>query len=124
MLKDKPCAANIAVTDIKRARTFYEDTLGLELEREVMGGVLVFKSGASSLIVYPSEFAATNKATSASWSVGEELEAIVAGLKAKGVTFEHYDNIGTLDGDIHVAGPMKMVWLKDPDGNTLHVNNG
>jgi len=124
MLKDKPCAANIAVTDIARARTFYESTLGLELEREVMGSVLVFKSGGTSLIVYPSEFAATNKATSASWSVGDDIEEIVANLKAKGVAFEHYEGIGTLDGDIHVAGPMKMVWLKDPDGNILHFNNG
>jgi hypothetical protein len=25
--------------------------------------------------------------------------------------------------DIHVAGAMKMVWFKDPDGNILHLNN-
>ena len=28
-----------------------------------------------------------------------------------------------LKGDIHVAGDMKMVWFKDPDGNILHLHN-
>jgi hypothetical protein len=43
-------------------------------------------------------------------------------LKAKGITFEHYDMPGvTREGDIHVAGDMKVAWFKDPDGNILNI---
>ncbi len=38
------------------------------------------------------------------------------------MTFEHYDSMERR-GDIHVAGDFKAVWLKDPDGNLLHLNN-
>ena len=45
-------------------------------------------------------------------------------LRAKGVTFEHYDMPGLkLEGDIHVAGPTKVAWFKDPDGNILNIIN-
>jgi hypothetical protein len=43
-------------------------------------------------------------------------------LKAKGVTFEHYDMPGvTREGDIHVAGDKKVAWFKDPDDNILNI---
>ena len=39
--------------------------------------------------------------------------------------FEHYDMPGLkLDGDVHLAGKMKIAWFKDPDGNILNVVNG
>ena len=90
-----------------------------------MGGdVALFESGGTKIVVYKSEFAGTNKATSATWGVGEELEKIVEDLKAKSVTFEHYDMPGlTLKGDIHVADGFRAVWFKDADGNILHINN-
>jgi catechol 2,3-dioxygenase-like lactoylglutathione lyase family enzyme len=122
MLKDKSSSAIIAVSDIDRARKFYRDTLGLELRDDSMGDVLVFKTGDTSLVVYRSDFAGTNKANAAVWGVGNEIDRITADLKSKGVTFEHYDGMDR-QGDIHVAGSMKMVWFKDPDGNILHLNN-
>ncbi len=122
MLKDKSSSAIVAVSDIGRARAFYADTLGLELEDDSMGDVLVFRTGATSLIVYRSDFAGTNKANAVVWGVGDEIDAITATLKAKGVGFEHYEGM-KLKGDIHVSGDMKMVWFKDPDGNILHLNN-
>jgi hypothetical protein len=30
----------------------------------------------------------------------------------------------TREGDIHVAGNMKVAWFKDPDGNILNIING
>jgi hypothetical protein len=40
------------------------------------------------------------------------------------MTFEHYDTPGvTRDGDIHVAGDMKVAWFKDPDGNILNITS-
>ena len=125
MLKDISSNAIIAVSDLERARKFYRDTLGLELEHEMDGHVLTFRTGETSLHVYVSQMAGTNKANAVVWGVGDEIDDIVADLQKKGVVFEHYaDMEGTrLDGDIHVSGEMKTVWFKDPDGNILHLNN-
>jgi hypothetical protein len=39
--------------------------------------------------------------------------------------FEHYDMPGgRREGDVHIFGTFKAAWFKDPDGNTLHINNG
>ncbi|MEO8684390.1 MAG: VOC family protein [Devosia sp.] len=121
MLKDKDSAAIVAVTDMARARHFYESVLGLS---RLSGddNVMQFKTGATVLVVYKSDFAGTNQANAVVWGVGDEVEAITADLKAKGVTFEHYPGM-ELKGDIHHAGDFKMVWLKDPDGNILHYNS-
>lgn len=124
MLKDKSSSAIVAVIDIERARKFYRDTLGLQLLDDSMGNVLTFRTGDTALIVYKSEFAGTNKANAVVWGVGNEIESIAAVLKGKGVSFERYDDMGMeLKGDVYVAGPMKMVWFKDPDGNILHLNS-
>jgi len=123
MLKDHDSSAILAVRDLDRARTFYGDTLGLALEEEGGEGVLTYKTGATRLVVYVSEFAGSNRANAAVWGVGEEIDDIVAALEAKGVAFEHYPDIGRLDGNVHRDGAAKLVWLKDPDGNILHLNN-
>ncbi len=123
MLKDRSSSAIVAVSDIDRARKFYQNSLELDLVDDSMGEVLVFKTGDTSLVVYTSEQAGTNKANAAVWSVGDEIETIAEALKSKGVRFEHYPDIGTLQGDIHVDGKMKTVWFNDPDGNILHLNN-
>jgi len=116
----KDAAATIAVRDAKAARRFYESTLGLKMLDDSLPEALVFKSGSTRVLVYQSQFAGSNKATAATWGVGEEIEQIVQGLRAKGVTFEHYDMPGlTLKGDVHVGGNMKAAWFKDPDGNIL-----
>lgn len=125
MLKDHSSSAIIAVSDIARARAFYGDMLELMSDGDEMEGVLTYRTGATRLVVYQSDEAGTNRANAAVWGCGDEIDSIVAGLEAKGVVFEHYPDIGgtTLEGNIHVAGTMKMVWFKDPDGNILHLNN-
>lgn len=121
MLKDFDSAAILAVTDMARARHFYEHVLGLTLiQSDDM--VMEFKTGKTGLVVYKSDFAGTNKANAVVWGVGGEIEDIVANLRARGVSFEHYEGMD-LRGDIHIAGDFKMVWFKDPDGNILHLNS-
>jgi catechol 2,3-dioxygenase-like lactoylglutathione lyase family enzyme len=122
MLKDMNSAAIVAVTDIARARHFYEQTLGLRLIRGDEH-VLEFETGETSLVVYRSEFAGTNKANAVVWGVGEEIEQIVSDLQAKSVAFENYEGMDR-EGNIHRAGDFRMVWFKDPDGNILHLNSG
>jgi catechol 2,3-dioxygenase-like lactoylglutathione lyase family enzyme len=124
MLGNKDAVANVAVKNLDVAKKFYEGTLGLKQLHVEGGELIVYKSGSSQLNVYVSKFAGTNKATAVTWSLGDELEEEVRALKAKGVTFEHYDMPGMkIEGDIHVAGDMKVAWFKDPDGNILNLVN-
>ncbi len=125
MLRDKDAIATIAVKDAKVAAKFYGDTLGLEQVPTGEAGVLGYMTGKTSLLVYESQYAGTNKATAATWTIGDDLEQAVQRLKAKGVTFEHYDLPGTTrKGDIHGAGKTRAAWFKDPDGNILALISG
>ena len=124
MLKNHDSSAIVAVSDLDRARRFDGDPLGLELAEEGSEeGVLVYRTGGTKLVVYASEYAGTNRGNAVVWGVGQDIDAIVAALEAKGATFEHYQDIGRLEGNVHRAGEAKLVWLKDPDGNILHLNN-
>ena len=125
MLANQEAVATIGVRSTKKAKEFYEGVLGLKPEGPERPGVLTYKSGASRVFVYESEFAGTNKATSATWTFGTDFEGEVEALKKKGVRFEHYDlpNL-TRKGDLHVSGDMKAAWFKDPDGNILALVSG
>ena len=120
MLSDKNAVATVAVKNLESAKKFYEQTLGLTkvMENEE---ALTFKSGASTLFVYRSQYAGTNKATAVTW-VADDVEDLVKTLKGRGVSFEHYDfpNMSR-QGDLHVAGTMKAAWFKDPDGNIFSI---
>lgn len=125
MLKDHSSSAIIAVRDTGRARAFYADTLGLPEAPGSSDDLLMFRTGATTLVVYPSEFAGTNKANAVVWGLGDALEETVADLRNKGVTFERYDMDGAVFEDgVHRMGDFRAVWFKDPDGNILHINSG
>ncbi|QQQ19586.1 VOC family protein [Brevundimonas vitis] len=128
MLRDRNSSAIVAVTDIERARRFYGDMLGLEMAdggSAGMEGVLVFRTGATILTVYRSEFAGTNQANAVTFAMDGDLRAVVDELTAKGVVFERYDlpDMEWKDG-VHEAGEVKLAWFKDPDGNLLHLIEG
>jgi predicted enzyme related to lactoylglutathione lyase len=124
MLADKDAIATVAVKDLKAAKKFYGDTLGLKLTPVPEPEVLNYKSGNSTVLVYKSQFAGTNKATSVTWIV-DDVEGTVKDLRARGIAFEHYDFPGmTRKGDVHIAGKSKAAWFKDPEGNTLAVVSG
>ena len=114
----------LAVKNVEKARRFYEDTLGLTPEPNGMEDILHYRAGATSFVVYPSEYAGSNKATALTWAVGDRLDDEVAALKRKGVTFEHYDLPGTVRrGDVHESGSIRNAWFKDPDGNIHALSN-
>lgn len=125
MLNSKNALATIAVKSVATARRFYGDVLGLTVEDTPEQGVLSVRSGDTSILIYESAFAGTNKATAATWIVGTDLDTIVDTLKSRGATFEHYDFPDTTRrGDIHESGQVRVAWLKDPDGNILSLVNG
>lgn len=124
MLGDRDAVATVAVRNLETAKAFYGGTLGLTPTGTEDSEVVVYKTGNSTVMVYVSQYAGTNKATAVTWSVGDDLEPIVRDLKAKGVTFEHYDMPDvTREGDVHLAGDIKAAWFKDPDGNIISLLN-
>ena len=124
MLGKADATPMIAVKDLDRARAFYEDTLGLKTKDEMGGEVLTMESGDTTINVYRSEFAGTNKATALTFEV-DDAEKEVRELKDKGIFFEHYDMPGLIpQGDLYVAEGFKTAWFKDPDGNILSLVEG
>ena len=124
MLKNHDSSAILAVADLARARRFYGEVLGLELDDGATEeGVLTYKTGATRLVVYESAHAGTNEGNAVVWGVGDEFDAIIEALEASGAAFEHYPEIGRLEGNVHIAGECRLAWLKDPDGNILHINS-
>jgi catechol 2,3-dioxygenase-like lactoylglutathione lyase family enzyme len=125
MLGASDAVANLAVKDLERARAFYEGVLGFEPAAREGDELIAYRSGKTVFNVYRSDYAGTNRATALTWAVGDRIEALIDALKAKGVTFEHYDLPGMRrEGDLHRAGNMKVAWFKDPDGNILNVVSG
>jgi catechol 2,3-dioxygenase-like lactoylglutathione lyase family enzyme len=126
MLRNTDAVATLAVKDLDAAARFYEEKLGLSRagdEDDEDTESMVFESGDTTINVYRSSFAGTNKATALTWSV-DDVEDVVRTLKAKGVKFEHYDLPEMKrEGDVHVAGDIRVAWFKDPDGNILSVVN-
>lgn len=124
MLGDKDAAANIAVKNLEVAKKFYRDALGLTQVGSEGSELIIFRSGNSMINVYLSKYAGTNQATALTWVVGDDVESVVKALKAKGISFEHYDMPDmTREGDVHIGGNMKVAWFKDPDGNILNINS-
>jgi catechol 2,3-dioxygenase-like lactoylglutathione lyase family enzyme len=122
MLSDRNAIAMIGVRDVTEAEKFYGGTLGLTKLYTEGEHRTTYRSGKSLLIIFQSQYAGTNEATSVVWMVGDELDATVAALKSKGVVFERYDMPGmTLEGDVYVGRNMKVAWFKDPDGNILSI---
>lgn len=125
MLGEHKAIATVAVKDLARAKKFYEETLGLKPTPGQEHGSHTYQAGGFEIFVYQSQFAGTNEATAVTWILGEHVTEVVKSLGEKGVTFEHYDNFPNtrIEGDLHIAGDMKLAWFKDPDGN-IHALAG
>ncbi|MBA3552677.1 MAG: VOC family protein [Actinobacteria bacterium] len=121
MLESATAHATIAVTDLERARKFYEGTLGLKPMEERSDGVRFEAGKGTWFLIYPSQFAGTAKSTYMTFEV-EDLETAVKELRGRGVVFEEYDLPGlkTTEGIAEIQG-VRGAWFKDPDGNILAV---
>ena len=121
MLSGSQIIAYVPVSDLSRARKFYEGTLGFKPLETNEAGVMYESGKGSRFFAYKSAGAGTNKASTAFWDVAN-IEAEVADLKKRGVVFEEYDNPGykTVNG-IATAGGVKSAWFKDTEGNILAI---
>jgi catechol 2,3-dioxygenase-like lactoylglutathione lyase family enzyme len=123
-LKDSKIGTAVAVSDMARARSFYEGKLGLESNQQSDDMATYECGGGTGIFVYVSEHAGSNKATLAGFEVAD-FDAARQDLAAKGVEFEHYDGESGVktDEDGVFEGPgFKAAWFKDPDGNIFAIN--
>ena len=122
MLKDAALVPYIPVSDVARARRFYEQKVGLKPKEEYAGGVIYECGKGSWVFMYPSAGAGTSKASTAFWSV-EDVAAEVRELKARGVVIEEYDMHGIKTvNSIATAGGANTAWFKDSEGNILAMS--
>ena len=113
--------ALLAVSDLDRAKRFYEHQLGLVPGEEEEGAVRYPCADGTEIGIYLSlENAGKSPATLAGWFV-DDLERIMAQLASRGVIFEQYDQPGlkTDEQGVFDAGRFRAAWFKDPDGNTI-----
>jgi catechol 2,3-dioxygenase-like lactoylglutathione lyase family enzyme len=124
-LSDRPVSASMAISDLDPARDFYENKLGLTGGFEDADGGYTYPcAGSSELHIYASpESAGKSGATQAFWTV-EDVDATVAELSGRGVTFEQYgEPFNTDENGIARFGNDAVAWFKDPDGNILAVGS-
>jgi len=121
MLGSQPIIAFVPTKDFRKARSFYEQILGLRFVSDD-GFALVFDANGVMLrIAKASEFK-PQPFTILGWKV-DDIGDFAGQLSAKGITFERYgflqqDGIGiwtSPDG-------AKVAWFKDPDGNLLSIS--
>jgi catechol 2,3-dioxygenase-like lactoylglutathione lyase family enzyme len=122
-LSDYTVETAIAVSDLERARDFYERGLGLRPnEQDDQGSRYPCGNGTGVFVYLSQENAGKATATVAGWFV-DDLEVVMADLASRGVEFERYDmpGIKTDANGIFDAGDFRAAWFKDPDGNTFAV---
>ena len=120
MLGARDLVAFVAATDAARARTFYENVLGLTLIEDTPFAI-VFDANGTTLRVSLVDHLEPAGYTVLGWTV-DDIVASVRGLAARGVSFNQYDGMGQDDLGVWTApGGDQVAWFPDPDGNTLSL---
>ena len=120
MLGKAKLVAFAATTDVARAKSFYEDVLGLELVEETPFA-LVFDANGTMLRVTPVPKLVVAPYTVLGWDV-KDITATVRALNKAGVKCERYPGMEQDKLGIWTSpSGAQIAWFKDPDGNTLSV---
>ena len=124
MLANSPIAPMLPVVNLERARSFYENKLGLPLNADISSGeALMFECGyGTQLGIYRRATPTQADHTAAIWIV-DDIEDAVRQLHAKGIEFEHYDLPGLRTNRQGIADleNERAAWFKDPEGNYLGI---
>ena len=123
MLGSSDLVAFAASADLPRARAFYEGVLGLPvLDQDDFA--CVFDANGTMLRVTAVREVSPAGYTVLGWRVAD-IEAVVAGLSARGVAFSRFDGMEQDDNGIWTSpGGSKVAWFTDPDGNVLSLTQG
>ena len=119
MLQTKSAFSSFSVNDLKKAKDFYAQTLGLKVNESEMG--LEIHPGDTDVFIYPKPNHTPASFTVLNFLV-DDIDQAVDELKQNGVSFEQYDGeIKTNEKGIHRNGGPSIAWFKDPAGNILSV---
>ncbi len=111
--------AILAVSDLERARQFYQERLGLAAVGEQPDGKFLFRCGGTDIALMPKPQGARAEHTVLSFRV-DDIERAIAALERRGVRFADYDLPGLKTVDhVCVLGAEKAAWFEDTDGNIL-----
>ena len=122
-LSDFPIMPVLAASDTGRAKTWYQEKLGLTPKQEdATGGLWYEFAGGTWLLVYPTPSAGTAQNTQAHLDV-TNIEGLMDDLRSKGVVFEEYDfgEMGKTENGLISAMGYKAAWFKDSEGNTFEI---
>ena len=120
MFKDAKAFSSFSVNDLRKAKDFYGQTLGLQVSETPEG--LELKTGGQTVFLYPKPNHTPASFTVLNFLV-DDIEEAVAELGRLGVRLEHYDEPDLKTDDKGIArgpGP-KIAWFKDPAQNILSV---
>ncbi len=127
MLKDSKAFSGFSVDDLQKAKEFYGQTLGLEVNETPEGLGLNFKGGGQ-VFIYSKPDHAPASFTILNFQV-DKIDEAVEELSQRGVSFERYggdmeqDTKGIFRGAESGQGP-NIAWFTDPAGNVLSVLEG
>jgi catechol 2,3-dioxygenase-like lactoylglutathione lyase family enzyme len=123
MLTNALVTTILPVMNMKRARDFYENKLGLKPAGFKPDGKFVYKCGGGAVIaLFPKEAGTKADHTAVSFQV-KDIGAAIKELKTNGVVFEDYDLPGLKTVDhVCVLGAEKAAWFKDSEGNYLCIH--
>ncbi|HEX3049153.1 MAG TPA: VOC family protein [Aggregatilineaceae bacterium] len=120
MFKNTPAFSGFSVDDIPQAKSFYRDTLGLEVSEE-HGMLFLHMASGARILVYPKPNHTPATFTILNFPVAN-IEQAVDDLTQRGVRFEHYTgDLQTDDRGIFRGGGPLIAWFQDPAGNILSV---
>ena len=113
--------SSFSVKDLKQAKQFYGDTLGLKVSDTPEGGLELNTAGAS-VFLYPKPNHTPASFTVLNFHV-DDIEAAVREIKALGIQLEQYDlpDMKTDENGIFRGPGPQIAWFKDPSGNILSV---
>ena len=120
MFANTPAFSGFAVDDLDAARSFYGETLGLQVTDEEMGILTLHLAGDRPTMIYPKPDFTPATYTILNFQV-DDVDAAVDELTARGVEFERYEGFDQDErGNARGNGP-DIAWFKDPAGNILSV---
>jgi len=120
MLTSSDLVAFAAATDLRRARAFYEQALGLTVTGHT-DFACVFDANGTMLRVTAVPEVSSAGYTVLGWRV-TDIAAAVRELMAKGVVFTRYDGMDQDENGVWTTpSGDKVAWFTDPDGNILSL---